>query len=118
MIPSLQVTSDASPTNLILLMRSNLTVTVRYSTGPISEANLTFTSSPLGTFSQPVMTSPGTYVANSTAPIVSSTTSDVIQVVASASGYINAAATTITINAFHLLTVMIAANPRTTTTEV
>src|SRR5437879_7656741 len=94
MIPKLQVAISASPTILRPLMVSNLTVTVRNSTGPISGANLTFTSSPLGTFSQPVMTSPGTYVANFTAPIVSSTTSDVIQVVASASGYINAPATT------------------------
>ena len=115
MIPKLQVTIGASPTILRPLMVSNLTVTVRNSTGPISGANLTFTSSPLGTFSQPVMTSPGTYVANFTAPIVSSTTSDVIQVVASASGYINAAATTVTINPFPPLTVVVAAKPGTTT---
>jgi len=114
-IPKLQATIGASPTILRPLMVSNLTVTVRNSTGPISGANLTFTSSPLGTFSQPVMTSPGTYVANFTAPIVSSTTSDVIQVVASASGYLNAAAATVTINPFPPLTVVVAAKPGTTT---
>jgi len=61
------------------------------------------------------MTSPGTYVANFTAPIVSSTTSDVIQVVASASGYLNAAAATVTINPFPPLTVAVAAKPGATT---
>jgi hypothetical protein len=114
-IPKLQATIGANPTSLRPLMVSNLTVTVRNSTGPISGANLTFTSSPLGTFSQPVMTSPGTYVANFTAPIVSSTTSDVIQVVASASGYLNAAAATVTVNPFPPLTVAVAAKPGTTT---
>src|SRR2546425_6772431 len=61
------------------------------------------------------MTSPGTYVAIFTEPIVSSNPSDAIQVVASASGYLNAAATTVTINPFPPLTVVVAAKPGTTT---
>ena len=115
MIPKLQATISPSPTTLRPLTISSLTVTVRNGTGPISGANLTFTSSPQGTFSQPVMMSPGTYVANFTAPIVGSTTSDVIQVVASASGYINSATTAVTVNPLSPLTVAVAAKPGTTT---
>jgi outer membrane protein assembly factor BamB len=115
-IPPLSATLSSNPVILRSAMVSNLTVTVSNSTGPISGANLTFTSSAGGTFSQPVMTIPGTYVANFTAPIVSSTVSDVIQVVASASGYLNAVVTTnIIVNPYPPLTVAVAAKPRTTT---
>ena len=115
-IPSLSSTLTASPAILRSGSVSNLTVTVRNSTGPISGANLTLTSSAGGTFSQPVMTIPGTYVANFTAPTVSSTLSDVIQVIASAPGYLNAVArTTITVNPYPPLTVAVAAKPGTTT---
>jgi len=115
-IPPLSSTLTASPATLRSASVSNLTVIVRNSTGPISGANLTLTSSAGGTFSQPVMTIPGTYVANFTAPTVSSTLSDVIQVIASAPGYLNAVArTTITVNPYPPLTVAVAAKPGTTT---
>jgi len=115
-IPPLSATLTASPAILRSASVSNLTVTVRNSTGPITGANLTLTSSAGGTLSQPVMTIPGTYVANFTAPTVSSTLSDVIQVIASAPGYLNAAArTTITVNPYPPLTVAVAAKPGTTT---
>ena len=115
-IPQLQATISASPAVLRSLMVSNLTVTVRNSTGPIAGANLTFTSSTGGTFSQPVMTIPGTYLANITVPMVSSSRTDVIQVVVSASGYLNAVASTnIIVNPFPPLAVAVAARPGTTT---
>jgi eukaryotic-like serine/threonine-protein kinase len=115
-IPKLKATISASPMILRSAMVSILTVTVANSTGPVSSANLTFTSSALGTFSQSVMASPGTYMTNFTGPIVSSTTGDAIRVVASASGYLNAVATlTVTINPFPPLTVAVAAKPGTTT---
>jgi len=115
-IPPLSATLTASPAILRSASVSNLKVIVRNSTGPISGANLTLTSSAGGTFSQPVMTIPGTYVANFTAPTVSSTLSDVIQVIASAPGYLNAVARmTITVNPYPPLTVAVAAKPGTTT---
>jgi outer membrane protein assembly factor BamB len=115
-IPSLSSSLTASPAILRSASVSNLTVTVRNSTGPISGANLTFSSSAGGTFSQPVMTIPGAYVANFTAPTVTSTIRDVIQVVASAPGYLNAVAgTAITVNPYPPLTVAVAAKPGTTT---
>src|SRR2546422_4377050 len=115
-IPQLQAAISATPSILRSASVSNLTVTIRNSTGPISGANLTFSSSAGGTFSQPLMAIPGTYVANFTAPMITSTTNDVIQVVASASGYINAvASTTIIVNPYPPLTVAVAAKPRTTT---
>jgi outer membrane protein assembly factor BamB len=115
-IPKLTATIAANPTILRSATVSNLTVTVRNSTGPIAGANLTFTSSTGGTFSQPVMTIPGTYIANFTAPTVSSPSNDVVQVVASASGYLNVVAgTTIIVNPYPPLTVAVAAKPGTTT---
>jgi outer membrane protein assembly factor BamB len=115
-IPSLTATLSASPAILRSAMVSNLTVTVRNSTGPISGANLTFTSSAGGTFSQPVMISPGTYVANFTAPIVTSTLGSAVQVVASASGYLNAVVSTnIIVNPYPPLTVAVSAKPGITT---
>jgi outer membrane protein assembly factor BamB len=115
-IPQLQATIGANPIILRSAMVSNITVTVRNSTGPVAGANLTFTSSAGGTFRQPVMTIPGTYVANFTTAIVSSTISDVIRVVASAPGYLDAvASTTITVNPYPPLTVAVAAKPGATT---
>jgi len=115
-IPPLSTTLTASPVILRSVMVSNLTVTVKNSTGPFSGANLTFTSSAGGTFGLPAMTIPGTYVANFTAPLASSTISDRIQVVASAPGYLSAvASTTITVNPYPPLSVAVAAKPGTTT---
>jgi hypothetical protein len=115
-IPPLTATLTASPIILRSSTASNLTVTVRNSTGPVSGANLTFTSSAGGTFSQILMTVPGTYIANFSAPTVTSSINDMIQVVASASGYLNAlASTTITVNPYPPLTVTVAARPGTTT---
>lgn len=115
-IPPLTAKLTANPIILRSATVSNLTVTVRNSTSPISGANLTFTSSAGGVFGQVSMTIPGTYIANFTAPTVSSSISDVIQVVASASGYLNAlASTTITVNPYPPLTVAVAAKPGTTT---
>ena len=115
-IPPLSSTLTANPAILRSASVSNLTVTVRNSTGPISGANLTFGSSAGGTFGQPVMSIPGTYLTNFTSPTVTSTVSDAIQVVASAPGYLNAvASTTITVNPYPPLTVAVAAKPGTTT---
>src|SRR5260370_40180121 len=59
-IPPLTVTLGANPIVLRSAMVSNLTMTVRNSTGPVSGANLPLTSSSAGTFGQTVMTRPGT----------------------------------------------------------
>src|SRR5260370_36012471 len=97
-------------------MVSNVTMTVRNSSGPVLGANLTLASSAAGTFSLPVMTGPGTYVANFSAPIVTSTINDLIQVIASSSGYLNGVASTIImVNPYPPLTVAIALKPGTTT---
>jgi hypothetical protein len=62
------------------------------------------------------MTGPGTYVANFTAPTVTSTINDLIQVIASASGYLNGVASmTIMVNPYPPLTIIVAAKPGTTT---
>ena len=115
-IPPLTVTLGASPVVLRSAMVSNLTMTVRNSTGPVSGANLTLASSTGGIFSSPIMTGPGTYVANFTAPTVTSTVNDLIQVTASASGYLNGvASTTIMVNPYPPLTIAVAAKPGTTT---
>lgn len=115
-IPPLTVTLSASPVVLRSAMVSNLTMTVRNSTGPVSGANLTLASSAGGTFSLPIMAGPGTYVANFTAPTVTSTVNDLIQVIASASGYLNGvASTTIMVNPYPPLTIAVAAKPGTTT---
>jgi len=120
-IPQLQAAISATPSVLRPMVVSNITVTVRNSTGPISGANLTlssltFASPAWQAFSQPVMTSPGTYVCNFTAPAVISTSSDIIRVMAGAFGYLNASATTtIIVNPFPPLTVAVAAKPGTTT---
>lgn len=115
-VPPLTTTIAASPVILRSNAVSNVTVTVRNSTGPISGATLTFTSSAGGVFSPSVLTMPGTYVANFTAPTVTSSIGAVIQVVASASGYLNAfASTTITVNPYPPLTIAVSARPGTTT---
>jgi outer membrane protein assembly factor BamB len=115
-IPPLRATLTVSPVILRSVGVSNLTVTVKNSTGALSGANLTFTSSAGGIFSRAVMTVPGTYVANFTAPLVSSTISDGIQVVASAPGYLSAVASaTISVNPYPPLTVAVSAKPGTTT---
>jgi outer membrane protein assembly factor BamB len=115
-IPPLTVTLGASPVVLRSAMVSNLTMTVRNSTGLVSGANLTLASSAGGIFSLPVMTGTGMYVANFTAPTVTSTVNDLIQVVASASGYLNGvASTTVMVNPYPPLTIAVAAKPGTTT---
>src|SRR3989442_911456 len=92
-IPQLQAAISATPSVLRPMVVSNITVTVRNSTGPISGANLTlssltFASAAWQAFSPPVMTSPGTYVCNFTAPAVISTSSDIIRVMAGAAGMV------------------------------
>lgn len=115
-IPPLTATLSASPVVLRSATASNLTVTVRNSTGPFSGANLTFSSSAGGMISQPVMTIPGTYIANYTAPTVAVSVNDIVRVVTSASGYLNgAASTSIMVNPYPPLTVVVAAKPGTTT---
>jgi outer membrane protein assembly factor BamB len=117
-IPTLQAAISANPTILKPFTVSNLTVTVRNSTGLVAAANLTFTLTPstLGSISQPMMVGPGTYVVNFNASKVTSTRVVSIYVSASASGYLNGtAATTITINPFPPLTVAVAAKPGTIT---
>ncbi len=113
-LPRLQTSIIPSPTILKPDMVSVLTVTVANGTTPVSGANLTFTSSAGGSFTQPLMMSPGTYVSNFTAPSVSSTTNTTLQVVPSKSGYLSGSAqTTVTLNPLRTLTVNVVPRPNT-----
>jgi outer membrane protein assembly factor BamB len=115
-LPKLFDTMIANPTVLQPGQNSTLTITVRNSTSPQSNANLTLSSSAGGTVSQPVLISTGTYQAIFTAPMVTSTMRVTVQLTASMMGYLSATnQTSITVNPFPTLAVAVAAKPSSIT---
>jgi outer membrane protein assembly factor BamB len=114
--PRLQATVFPSTTSLKPGQTSTLTITVTNGSTPQTGVTLALTSSAGGGFTQPVPGSPGLYYSNFTAPLVSSTTSTIIQVVASESGFVSGSAqTSITVNPFPPLTVVAAPTPTSIT---
>src|SRR3989442_1119452 len=114
--PKLQATVFPSVTSLKPGQISTLTITVTNGSAPQIGVTLALTSSAGGGFTQPVPGSPGLYYSNFTAPLVSSTTGTIIQVVASETGFLSGSAqTTITVNPFPPLTVATAASPTSIT---
>jgi hypothetical protein len=114
--PKLQATVFPSVTSLKPGQISTLTITVTNGSAPQTGVTLALTSSAGGGFTQPVMGSPGLYYSNFTAPLVSSATGAVIQVVASEIGFLSGSAQTmITVNPFPPLTVAAAPSPRSIT---
>src|SRR2546421_10880891 len=92
---------------------STLTTTVSNASAPVSGATLALASSG-GTFTQPVMTMPGVYVSNFTAPSVTSSTTTLITVTANKSGFSgNSGQTSITVNPLPTLTVAVTPRPTT-----
>ncbi len=114
--PKLQATIFPSATSLKPGQVSQLTISVTNGSAPQTGATLVLTSSAGGGFTQPVPGSPGLYYSNFTAPLVSSTTGTIIQVVASETGFLSGSAqTTITLNPFPPLTVAAAPSPTSIT---
>ena len=114
--PSLQVTVFPSTTSLKPGQVSTLTITVTNGSAPQTGVMLSLTSSADGGFTQPVMGSPGLYYSNFTAPLVSSTVSALIQVVASETGFLSGSAqTSIILTPFPPLTVAAAPSPTSIT---
>jgi outer membrane protein assembly factor BamB len=110
--PRLQATVFPSTTSLKPGQLSTLTITVTNGSAPQIGVTLVLTSSAGGGFTQPIMGSPGLYYSNFTAPLVSSTTNTIIQVVASQTGFLSGSAqTTITLNPFPPLTVSASPKP-------
>ncbi len=114
--PKLQATVFPSTTSLKPGQLSTLTITVTNGSAPQTGVTFVLTSSAGGGFTQPIMGSPGLYYSNFTAPLVSSTTNTIIQVVASESGFLSGSAqTTITLIPFPPLTVAAAPSPTSIT---
>src|SRR5438132_10693058 len=112
----LQATIFPSVTSLKPGQVSTLTITVTNGSAPQTGVTLALTSSAGGGFTQPVPGSPGLYYSNFTAPLVSSTSGTIIQVVASETGFLSGSAqTTIIVNPFPPLTVATAASPTSIT---
>jgi outer membrane protein assembly factor BamB len=112
--PTLQVSISASRTSLRTGQISSLTVTITNGTAQEPGVSLAPSSAAGGSFTTPVMTSPGTYRFNFTAPSVNTSTSTSIQVVASKPGFLNGSAqTAIALNPLPTLTVT--AGPKTVT---
>lgn len=113
-VPKLQVSVSASPSSLRSGGISTLTTTVSNATTPVSGATLTFTSSGGGSFTQPVMTSPGVYVSNFTAASVTSSTTTLITVTASKAGFLDGSGqTSVTLNPLPTLNVVVTPRPTT-----
>jgi outer membrane protein assembly factor BamB len=111
--PRLQATIFPGTTSLKPGQVSLLTITVTNGSTPQTGVTFALSSSAGGGFTQPVIGSPGLYYSNFTAPLVSSNTNAIIQVVASEPGYLSGSAqTTITVIPFPPLTV--AATPKPT----
>ena len=114
--PRLQATVFPGTTTLNPGQVSLLTITVTNGSTPQIGVTVVLTSSAGGGFTQPVMGSPGLYYSNFTAPLVTSNTNAIIQVVASESGYLSGSAqTTITIVPFPPLTVSASPTPSSIT---
>ena len=104
--PRLQSTIFPGTTSLKPGQVSLLTITVTNGSTPQTGVTLSLSSSAGGGFTQPVPGNPGLYYSNFTAPLVTSNTNAIIQVVASESGYLSGLAqTTINIIPFPPLTV-------------
>lgn len=107
---------STTPTSLRTGQISAITIKVTNGsiTTPESGASLALSSTAGGTFTVPMMTGPGTYTFNFTAPSVSTSTVTDIQVVVSKSGFLNgSASSTITLSPLPTLTVT--AGPKTVT---
>ena len=112
-VPQLQVSISPSESILRSGEISTLTTTVSNASAPVSGATLALASSG-GTFTQPVMTMPGVYVSNFTAPSVTSSTTTLITVTANKSGFTgNSGQTSITVNPLPTLTVAVTPRPTT-----
>jgi eukaryotic-like serine/threonine-protein kinase len=110
-IPQLHATILAGTTTLLPGQISNLTISVTDGTNPVS-ASLTLTSSLGGGISPPVQLGPGTYESNYTAPLVTSPSTTTIQVVVSASGYLDGSSQTgIGLVPYPTLSVFVTAKP-------
>ncbi|HZD11968.1 MAG TPA: hypothetical protein VE177_00410, partial [Candidatus Binatus sp.] len=93
---------------------STLTTLVSNASSPISGATLVFTSSLGGGFTQPVMTTPGVYSCNFTAPSVTSSGATTITITASKTGFADGSGqTSITLNPLPTLTVAVTPSPAT-----
>jgi outer membrane protein assembly factor BamB len=113
-VPKLQVSVSGNPSILRSGEVSTLTTTVTNATAPVSGATLAFASSGGGSFSQPVMTSPGVYVSNFTAPSVTSSTTTLITATASKAGFVDGSGqTSITLNPLPTLNVAVTPTPTT-----
>ncbi len=111
-IPKLFDTISATPSTLLSGQTTLLTITVSNSSSSKSGATLTLSSAQGGTFTAAIDLGTGTYKANYTAPLVSSSTIATIQVVATISGYLGATnQTNITVNPLPTLTVEVSARP-------
>jgi len=113
-VPKLQVSISADPSSLRSGGVSTLTATVSNASAPVSGATLTLTSSGGGSFTQPVMTSPGVYVSNFTAASVTSSTTTLITGTASKAGFADGSGqTSITLNPLPTLNVVVTPTPTT-----
>ncbi len=110
--PALQASIFPSETVLKPGDISTLTITVTNGTSPQSGASLTLTSTLGGGFTTPTETSPGLYLSNYTAPLVTQQMDTSITVRAAKSGYLDdTATTTITLTPFPPLTVLVVPSP-------
>lgn len=113
-VPKLQVSISGNPSSLRSGGISILTTTISNGTAPVSGATLVFSSTGGGSFTQPVMTSPGVYISNFTAPQVASLTNALVTVTANDAGFIgNSGQTSIAINPLPNLTVTATPRPIT-----
>ena len=108
----LSATITASPTRLRPGWVSVVTVNVTNGSAPQIGVSIVMSSSPNGTFGSIVMTSPGVYTSNFTAPALSSTTDTIIQAIVTKPGYIGTSAT-IVLNPFPALSISIAMSQST-----
>ncbi len=109
-VPQLHVTISSDRNSLFPGGVSSLTIAITDGTNPVS-ANLTLTSSLGGGLSPPVEQSPGLYKSNYTAPLVTSPSVTVVQVIATANGYLDGSSqTSITLEPSPPLTVSLTLN--------
>jgi outer membrane protein assembly factor BamB len=112
--PQLYVTVTSNPASLRPGQVSTLRITVTNGTVFQTNVNLTISQSVNANITSPVAVGPGNYAINFTAPVVTSTVPDVIQVTASKSGYLSGSGqTTITLNTYPNLIVGVSPVSRT-----
>jgi outer membrane protein assembly factor BamB len=115
-VPRLYSTITASPSVLQPGKNATLTITVRNSTSPLSNANVSLIWLPNTILPAPISIGRGSYELNFTAPPVNSSRFATIQVTASITGYLSATnQTNITINPFPTLIVSVSPQPSSIT---